>query len=162
RWHPPKKAAESGPQRPPASPGDPPQRADLPAPGGPVRVVRTQDDGGDPPSLETRRPHTTGATTTRVGATHGQDAQKDPRGLHRLPPGHPRATTHREIHGVVTGEPRASKDARVVRTGGRPKRACTRSVLVGAISMARAVDDPDLSEQIMTSAAAALKQCVLK
>jgi hypothetical protein len=38
----------------------------------------------------------------------------------------------------------------------------TLSVLVGAISMARAVDDPDLSEQIMTSAAAALKQCVLK
>jgi len=38
----------------------------------------------------------------------------------------------------------------------------TLSVLVGAISIARAVDDPDLSEQIMTSAAAALKQCVLK
>ena len=34
----------------------------------------------------------------------------------------------------------------------------TLSVLVGAISIARAVDDPDLSEQIMTQAAAALKQ----
>ncbi len=32
------------------------------------------------------------------------------------------------------------------------------SVLVGAISMARAVDDPDLSQQILTNAAAALKQ----
>jgi hypothetical protein len=37
----------------------------------------------------------------------------------------------------------------------------TVSALVGAISMARAVDDPDLSEQIMTNAAAALKQCIL-
>ena len=27
--------------------------------------------------------------------------------------------------------------------------------------MARAVEDPDLSEQIMTNAAAALKQCIL-
>ena len=35
------------------------------------------------------------------------------------------------------------------------------SVLVGAISMARAVDDPDLSRQILTNAAAALKQCIL-
>ena len=32
----------------------------------------------------------------------------------------------------------------------------TLSVLVGAISMARAVDDPDLSQQIRTNAAAAL------
>ena len=37
----------------------------------------------------------------------------------------------------------------------------TLSVLVGAISMARAVDDPDLSRHIMTNAAAALKQCIL-
>ena len=37
----------------------------------------------------------------------------------------------------------------------------TLSVLVGAISIARAVDDPGLSEQIMASAAAALKQCIL-
>ena len=34
----------------------------------------------------------------------------------------------------------------------------TLSVLVGAISMARAVDDPDLSQQILTYAAAALKR----
>ena len=32
------------------------------------------------------------------------------------------------------------------------------SALVGAISMARAVDDPDLSQQILTNAAAALKE----
>jgi TetR/AcrR family transcriptional regulator, transcriptional repressor for nem operon len=34
------------------------------------------------------------------------------------------------------------------------------SVLVGAISMARAVDDPDLSQQILTNAKAALKEHV--
>jgi hypothetical protein len=34
----------------------------------------------------------------------------------------------------------------------------TLSALVGAISMARAVDDPDLSQQIMANAAAALKE----
>jgi TetR/AcrR family transcriptional repressor of nem operon len=32
------------------------------------------------------------------------------------------------------------------------------SVLVGAISIARAVDDPDLSQRILTNAAAALKE----
>ena len=37
----------------------------------------------------------------------------------------------------------------------------TLSVLVGAISIARAVDDPGLSKQIMTQAAAALKQRTL-
>jgi TetR/AcrR family transcriptional repressor of nem operon len=35
----------------------------------------------------------------------------------------------------------------------------TLSVLVGAISIARAVDDPDLSERILTNAKVALKQC---
>jgi hypothetical protein len=34
----------------------------------------------------------------------------------------------------------------------------TLSVLVGAISIARAVDDSDLSDQILANAAAALKQ----
>ena len=38
----------------------------------------------------------------------------------------------------------------------------TLSVLVGAISMARAVDDPDLSQQILTNAAAALKERIPK
>jgi len=33
----------------------------------------------------------------------------------------------------------------------------TLGVLVGAISVARAVDDPDLSQQILSNAAAALK-----
>jgi TetR/AcrR family transcriptional repressor of nem operon len=37
----------------------------------------------------------------------------------------------------------------------------TLSALVGAISMARAVDDPDLSEQILTNALAALKERIL-
>jgi hypothetical protein len=36
----------------------------------------------------------------------------------------------------------------------------TLSVLVGAISVARAVDDPDLSQQILTYAAAALKDLI--
>jgi TetR/AcrR family transcriptional regulator, transcriptional repressor for nem operon len=36
----------------------------------------------------------------------------------------------------------------------------TLSALVGAISIARAVDDPDLSERILTSAAIALKRCM--
>jgi TetR/AcrR family transcriptional repressor of nem operon len=44
---------------------------------------------------------------------------------------------------------------------GEREAVLTLSVLVGAISMARAVDDPDLSQQTMTSAAAALKQCIL-
>jgi TetR/AcrR family transcriptional regulator, transcriptional repressor for nem operon len=44
--------------------------------------------------------------------------------------------------------------------GGRDA-VLTLSVLVGAISMTRAVDDPDLSRRILTNAAAALKQCIL-
>ena len=40
---------------------------------------------------------------------------------------------------------------------GEREAVLTLSALVGAISMARAVDDPDLSEQILTHAAAALK-----
>ncbi len=44
---------------------------------------------------------------------------------------------------------------------GEREAVLTLSVLVGAISIARAVDDPDLSEQIMANAAAAVKQCIL-
>jgi TetR/AcrR family transcriptional regulator, transcriptional repressor for nem operon len=47
------------------------------------------------------------------------------------------------------------------RQAGEREAVLTLSALVGAISMARAVDDPDLSEQILTHAAAALKQCIL-
>jgi hypothetical protein len=47
------------------------------------------------------------------------------------------------------------------RQSGEREAVLTLSVLVGAISIARAVDDPDLSEQIMANAAAALKQCIL-
>ena len=46
------------------------------------------------------------------------------------------------------------------RQAGEREAVLTLSALVGAISMARAVDDPDLSEQILTNAAAALKQCI--
>jgi TetR/AcrR family transcriptional repressor of nem operon len=41
---------------------------------------------------------------------------------------------------------------------GEREAVLTLSALVGAISMARAVDDPDLSKQILTNAAAALKE----
>ncbi len=44
------------------------------------------------------------------------------------------------------------------RQAGEREAILTLSALVGAISMARAVDDPDLSEQILTNAAAALKE----
>jgi TetR/AcrR family transcriptional regulator, transcriptional repressor for nem operon len=43
---------------------------------------------------------------------------------------------------------------------GEREAVLTLSVLVGAISMARAVDDPDLSQKILTNAAAALKERV--
>jgi TetR/AcrR family transcriptional repressor of nem operon len=41
---------------------------------------------------------------------------------------------------------------------GEREAVLTLGVLVGAISMARAVDDPDLSQRILTNAAAALKE----
>ncbi len=44
------------------------------------------------------------------------------------------------------------------RQAGEREAALTLSVLVGAISMARAVDDHDLSEQILANAAVALKE----
>jgi len=47
------------------------------------------------------------------------------------------------------------------RQDGEREAVLTLSVLVGAISIARAVDDPDLFQQIMANAAAALKQCIL-
>jgi len=46
------------------------------------------------------------------------------------------------------------------RQAGEREAVLTLSALVGAISIARAVDDPDLSEQILANAAAALKQCI--
>jgi TetR/AcrR family transcriptional repressor of nem operon len=45
-------------------------------------------------------------------------------------------------------------------TGARREAVLTLSVLVGAISMARAVDDPDLSDQILTDAAVALAELI--
>ena len=47
------------------------------------------------------------------------------------------------------------------RQAGEREAVLTLSALVGAISIARAVDDPGLSEQIMASAATALKQSTL-
>ena len=44
------------------------------------------------------------------------------------------------------------------RQTGEREAILTLSTLVGAISIARAVDDPDLSEQILANAGAALKQ----
>ena len=47
------------------------------------------------------------------------------------------------------------------RQTGEPEAVLTLSALVGAISIARALDDPELSEQILADAAAALKQYIL-
>jgi TetR/AcrR family transcriptional regulator, transcriptional repressor for nem operon len=47
------------------------------------------------------------------------------------------------------------------RQAGEREAVLTLSVLVGAISMARAVDDPGLSRDILANAAAALKQGIL-
>ena len=44
---------------------------------------------------------------------------------------------------------------------GEREAVLTLSVLVGAVSMARAVDDPDLSQQILTDAVTALTYCIL-
>jgi hypothetical protein len=55
-----------------------------------------------------------------VGGENGPDAPQDPRGLHALPRHHPRDPCHQS--GIVTGELRASKDARVVRRRGARKR----------------------------------------
>jgi TetR/AcrR family transcriptional repressor of nem operon len=40
----------------------------------------------------------------------------------------------------------------------RREAVLTLSALVGAISLARAIDDPDLSQAVLTDAAAALKE----
>ncbi|MGO9078332.1 MAG: TetR/AcrR family transcriptional regulator [Streptosporangiaceae bacterium] len=47
------------------------------------------------------------------------------------------------------------------RQAGEREAVLTLSVLVGAISIARAIDDPGLSRHILDNAAAALKQCIL-
>ena len=123
RWHPATAAETGGPARPPPDPGHrAPQGADLPAPRGPMRVVRTTDNDGRGPSRpSTRRPRSTGSATACVGTAHGQTATQDPRGLPTLPRHHPHKT-RRDTHGAVTGEPDAVKAARPVRAGGRWKR----------------------------------------
>ena len=47
------------------------------------------------------------------------------------------------------------------RQAGEREAVVTHSLLIGAISMARAVDDPDLSQHILANAAADMKQCIL-
>jgi TetR/AcrR family transcriptional repressor of nem operon len=47
------------------------------------------------------------------------------------------------------------------RQAGEREAVLTLSVLIGAISMARAIDDPGLSGHILANAAAALKQGIL-
>jgi len=121
RWHSAETTEESGHHRPPSRPAHPPQGADHQAPDTTVRVVRHADRRGSPPGPQARRPHQGRTAAARMGATHGQDAQENPRGLHPLPPGHPLRAPYRP-HGVIAGEPRAGKLARGVRTGGRWKR----------------------------------------
>jgi hypothetical protein len=98
-----------------------PQTAQYPAPGRLVRVVRTARRSGSPPGPQACRPRQARTTAARVGVPHGRHAQEDPRGLHALPPGHPHRAASRHNHGIVAGEPRAGKLARVVRTGGRKR-----------------------------------------
>src|ERR1019366_4924849 len=87
----------------------------------------------------------------------------------------PTELTSRVVHAHTGGAPRASYTRQVKEcltmladlTDDSDHQAAEReavltvSVLVGAISMARAVDDPDLSEQLLANAVTALKQRML-
>ena len=115
RWHSAETAEEGSHHRPPSRPAHPPQGADHPAPGTAVRVVRHDGQRGNPPGPQARRSHQDRTAAARVGTAHGPDAQENPRGLHPLPHRHPPRAACRP-HGVVAGELRASKLARVVRT----------------------------------------------
>ena len=119
----PETAQGRGPHRPPSRPGSPtarkelinrllPGRCELCEQPGKVQVhqVRKLASLGQP-----------GRPQPAWAAAHGQETAQDPRGLLALPRHHPRAGTNRDTHGVVTGEPRASKDARVVRAGAAGK-----------------------------------------
>ena len=67
-------------------------------------------------------------------AEHGE---QDTRSLRRLPRDHPRKTANLSTHGVITGELRARKRARVVRTGGRWKRTCLGRHLASGLPVCR-------------------------
>jgi hypothetical protein len=86
----------------------PPQRygAGTPAPGGPLRTLRATSQCAGAPGSQPRRARQAGTATARVGSTHGATATQDTRGLPALPRHHPRAANNRDMHGVVTGEPR--------------------------------------------------------
>src|SRR5260370_2760049 len=83
-------------------------------------MVRARRQRGRPPGSQARRARQTGARPTRLGGRHGQETTQDPRGLRRLPRRHPRHP--RPQHGIVAGEPRALKDASVVRRRAGRKR----------------------------------------
>jgi hypothetical protein len=57
-----------------------------------------------------------------MGGNHGQAQTQDPCRLRLLPRHHPQPATHRDSHGVVTGEPDDRKRSRPVREGAVRKR----------------------------------------
>src|SRR5436309_14272263 len=85
-------------------------------------MVWTASPRRSTPSPQARRAHHTRTTTARMETTDGNQTAQDPHRLHRLPPRNPRTATKRDTHEIVTGELRASKGARVVRTGDHWKR----------------------------------------
>ena len=85
---------------------------------GPVRAVRA-----DRPTVQVHHVRKL-ADLTQPGRPQPAWAQlmakrrtQDPRGLPPLPRQHPRAATHRDTHGVITGEPVRGNGARAVRRG---------------------------------------------
>ena len=68
---------------------------------------------GGLPRRQTRPARPTRTRPARVGGANGKETEEIPRGLPAMPRRHPRHSCHER--GVVTGEPRASKGARVVR-----------------------------------------------
>ena len=106
RWDSPAAQETRGPDRSHPAPGHrPPKRAGDPAPGRTLRAVQANRHGGCPPRPRAGRAPQTGTTATRVEPTHGQTAQKNPRGLRRLPHRDPQRAVNRATHAVVTGEP---------------------------------------------------------
>lgn len=65
------------------------------------------------------RKHARSARTAIVGASDGYAQTQDPRGLRKIPPGHPRRTGYNHHPEMSTEERYASKGARTVREGRR-------------------------------------------
>src|SRR5208337_2798355 len=125
RRHPAQTAEESGPRRPPASPGHPPQGTGHPAPQRQVRVVPATRPGASTPGPQAVRPRQTGTGPAGMGQPDGTHAAQDPHRVRSLPSADPQREASRDLHVIVTGEPDAPKGARPVRTGGRRKRTRT-------------------------------------